>query len=280
MLFLGDIMDKAIIKTVNLCKSFDTKVIFENVNLTFNRGECTAVLGGNGSGKSTFIRMLSGLCRISKGEVIKDKSLKFNYIPENYSKISLTTDSYLKCMGEIEKIEKKSLSDRISYLYSRFKFQELKDTAMKDLSKGSLQKAAIMQAFLSKADVLLLDEPMTGLDVDSQRVFIEEVKKLIEEGTTVIMSCHEAFLVSSLCTRVLEIKDNNIVESTIDKYEEKTRLIFRKKENCEEEVLDIIKDYGNYFIKDNKLNLEIISSKSNEVLFEMLKRGYILEKFI
>lgn len=63
MIFLGDIMDKAIIKTVNLCKSFDTKVIFENVNLTFNRGECTAVLGGNGSGKSTFIRMLSGLCR-------------------------------------------------------------------------------------------------------------------------------------------------------------------------------------------------------------------------
>lgn len=272
-------MEEDIIKTENLQKRYGNKIILDKINVTFKKGDSTALLGCNGSGKSTFLRMLCGLCSISEGRIIKDKNLRFNYIPENYSKINLTTDEYLKCVADIDKEDRKSLNIRLKDLYEKFKFDGLKDVPMKNLSKGSLQKAAIMQAFIRKCDVLLLDEPMTGLDVDSQEIFIAEVKKMLQEGVTLIMSCHEPYLVSSLCSKVYRIRDKKIVLSEISNYERMNTLVFEKNIQSKKQLNETLTGCYEYSLKDGKLVLKVKSSKSNEILLKMLNEGYVLEKF-
>ena len=92
---------------------------------------------------------------------------------------------------------------------------------MKNLSKGSLQKAAIIQALIDQCDVLLLDEPMTSLDLSSQKIFVEEVNRRKSQGITLIMSCHEPYLVNNLCDRILRIENKNLILSEIKNIEEK-----------------------------------------------------------
>lgn len=179
-------MGDCIIETENLSKKFGKKIILNNVNIQFKQGESVAILGNNGIGKSTFLRMICGLTSISSGRIIVNRNIKFNYIPENYSKLSLTVEEYMKSMGELDKISKELYSEKIKELYKEFYLEGMKDVPMKHLSKGTLQKVAVIQALITKPDVLLLDEPLSGQDINSQRNFTRIVKKLISEGVTVI----------------------------------------------------------------------------------------------
>ena len=83
---------------------------------------------------------------------------------------------------------------------------------IKYLSKGTLQKVAVIQALLTKSDVILLDEPLSGQDTDSQKYFIDCVKKLNREGTAIVMSCHEKWLMNMLSKTVYEIENRTLVK--------------------------------------------------------------------
>ncbi|MDS0525712.1 ABC transporter ATP-binding protein [Clostridium sp. SHJSY1] len=273
-------MEEYLIKVENLTKEFGSKVIFDKVNIIFKKGESVAILGNNGMGKSTFLKIISGLSSLSDGKIIKSKKIKFNYIPENYSKLNITVEEYLKSMGELDKMKKDEFTIKVNELYKKFYLESMKDVPMKHLSKGSLQKVAVIQALISNADVLLLDEPLSGQDVNSQRNFISLIKELIKDGVTVIMSCHEPFLVDELSTRVLKIEDKKIIEVEKPKIEKVAynTMMFEKKDFTIEFVKEI-EESIEFYEEEEFINLKVRESCSQEVLLKMLKNDYKLKYF-
>ena len=94
--------------------------------------------------------------------------------------------------------------------FHEFHLESMLGTPMKYLSKGTLQKAGVIQALLSKRDLLFLDEPLSGQDTLSQATLIRELKRRKEEGMSLIMACHETYLIEELADRIYEIKDGRL----------------------------------------------------------------------
>lgn len=192
-------------------KSYNGKVIFEDVNLKLEDGTVTAFVGHNGSGKSTMLKVISGLVQKDCGEIIYEGKYRFSYVPEKFPAINMSARAYLKHMSEIDGIYKKSeYSERINSLARDFYMENMLDKPMKVLSKGTLQKIGVMQAIMSNSEVLVLDEPLSGQDADSQRVFIEKIKKLKEQGTIILLSAHEPTLIKTLGDSVYTIQEGKV----------------------------------------------------------------------
>ena len=154
-------MNIPIIKIKNLVKKYDDRVVFDNVSLDIMKGESIALTGNNGMGKSTLIKILCGLTSMNSGEIIRDKNLKFNYIPEKFPPLNIKAGEYIKLIGEIEGLRRDDFVRKTNYLYKEFNLEKMINITMKNLSKGTLQKITVIQAFLSKPDILLLDEPLS-----------------------------------------------------------------------------------------------------------------------
>ena len=274
-------MNIPIIKIKNLVKKYDDRLIFDDVSLDIMKGESIALTGHNGMGKSTLIKILCGLTSITSGEVIRDKNLKFNYIPENFSPLNIKAGEYIKLIGEIEGISKDDFVKKTNYLYKEFNLENMINTSMKNLSKGTLQKISVVQALLSKPDILLLDEPLSGQDSDSQKTFIRMVRELIKDGVTVIMSCHELFLIDQLSSRILQVKDSKILEikSTDISSEKYASMTFYRKETDKSFVTQNIKGIYDYQENENYIEFKTKLSESNRVLAEMINNGYTLKYF-
>ncbi len=274
-------MNIPIIKVKNLVKKYDDRLIFDDISLDIMKGESIALTGHNGMGKSTLIKILCGLTSITSGEVIRDKNLKFNYIPENFSPLNIKAGEYIKLIGEIEGISKDDFVKKTDYLYKEFNLENMINISMKNLSKGTLQKISVVQALLSKPDILLLDEPLSGQDSDSQKTFIRMVRELIKDGVTVIMSCHELFLIDQLSSRILQVKDSKIFEINREDIssEKYASMTFYRKEVDKSFVTQNIKGIYDYRENENYIEFKTKVSESNSVLAEMINNGYTLKYF-
>ncbi|ABR35558.1 ATP-binding cassette domain-containing protein [Clostridium beijerinckii] len=274
-------MNIPIIKVKNLVKKYDDRLIFDDISLDIMKGESIALTGHNGMGKSTLIKILCGLTSITSGEVIRDKNLKFNYIPENFSPLNIKAGEYIKLIGEIEGISKDDFVKKTNYLYKEFNLENMINISMKNLSKGTLQKISVVQALLSKPDILLLDEPLSGQDSDSQKTFIRMVREFIKDGVTVIMSCHELFLIDQLSSRILQVKDSKIFEIKREDIssEKHASMTFYRKEVDKSFVTQNIKGIYDYRENENYIEFKTKVSESNRVLVEMINNGYILKYF-
>ncbi|NOW82694.1 ABC-type multidrug transport system ATPase subunit [Clostridium beijerinckii] len=274
-------MNIPIIRIKNLVKKYDDRLIFDDVSLDIMKGESIALTGHNGMGKSTLIKILCGLTRITSGEVIRDKNLKFNYIPENFSQLNIKAGEYIKLIGEIEGISKDDFVKKTNYLYKEFNLENMINISMKNLSKGTLQKISVVQALLSKPDILLLDEPLSGQDSDSQKTFIRMVRELIKDGVTVIMSCHELFLIDQLSSRILQVKDSKIFEIKREDIssEKHASMTFYRKKVDKSFVTQNIKGIYDYRENENYIEFKTKVSESNRVLVEMINNGYTLKYF-
>ena len=116
-------------------------------------------------------------------------------------------------MGKMEKLEGVELETRVCGLAEEFFVSNMLDIPMKYLSKGSLQKIGVIQALLKEPDILILDEPLSGQDVMSQQVFIQKIQELRKHNVTVLMSCHEPYLVDAIADEVYQFVDGKIVLS-------------------------------------------------------------------
>lgn len=201
-------------------KSYNGKVIFEDVNLKLEEGTVTAFIGHNGCGKSTMLKVVSGLVKKDRGEIIYDDKYRFSYVPEQFPALNMSARAYLKHMADMDGIYSKTDSmDKMNALAKDFYVENMLDKSMKKLSKGTLQKIGVIQAIMSYPEVLLLDEPLSGQDVDSQDVFIEKIKALKRQGTIILLSAHEQELIHSIGDRVYTIH-----ECKVTSYESKPRI--------------------------------------------------------
>ncbi|KOR89926.1 ABC transporter ATP-binding protein [Paenibacillus solani] len=185
-------------------KRFGKSVVLHNIDWSIARGECVAITGSNGAGKSTLLHMIAGLAYPSEGSRIEAVSpLRVGYVPERFPALRFRPTEYLGYMARIQGMDKQEARKRIQAMLNLF---QLQDIMMTLCSKGMLQKVNIMQALLRQPELLVLDEPLSGLDESSQMEMIGILREVKRQGTAITMSVHEPLLITSLADRETRLR--------------------------------------------------------------------------
>lgn len=216
------------VEIVDLHKSYGKTVALNGLTLRVEPGEIYGLIGPNGAGKTTTLKILCGLLKPDKGvvrvygyDVVRErlKALKLiGYVPENPVVFqNLSVEEFLRFIIALRGIDPKEVSSELSYYLEVFDLEDKRHKLLGELSRGMIQKVLVTAAFLVKPKVLVMDEPMAGMDPSSQHAFKREVKKLAAQGVTVIISSHLLDLVEKFCTRVGIIHRGRIVlEGSVD----------------------------------------------------------------
>ncbi len=230
----------------SLRKSYGKVRALNGVTFNVKEGEIYGLLGPNGAGKTTTLKILVGLLRPDSGEalimgisVVRDrvKALKHvAYIPENPSLFQkLTVRETVHLVGALRSIPKGDVEERLERYLEIFDMKEKADEPVANLSRGMVQKVLAMTAFVVRPKVLIMDEPMVGMDPEAQHAFKEEVRRLANQGTAVIMSSHILDMVERFCTRVgILVKGKLIAEGAVEELKGKSSL--------EDVFLELIRD--------------------------------------
>lgn len=199
-------------------KKYNHRLVLNSVNLDIYERQSLSIVGHNGSGKSTLLKIISGIILPSSGTVVKKReSIRFGYVPEKISyHLPFTPSEYLYHMGRINRLSKPYLTKRIQYLLNLFSLDDTKDSRMNKFSKGMQQKINIMQALLTKVDLLILDEPLSGLDPAAQQEF-ENILQQLKKNMTIIFSCHEQKLLNKVADRILTLNHQTICRDDLSK---------------------------------------------------------------
>ncbi|MGE7908784.1 ABC transporter ATP-binding protein [Lysinibacillus xylanilyticus] len=202
-----------IMEIQNISKQYRGKKIIENATFSICANQIIALVGKNGSGKSTLLKIIAELVDADSGSIIKHRqSLKIGYVPEvTPSHILFTPEEYLYHMGSIRGMEKKQLQQKINNLLELFHLEEARNIRIVNFSKGMKQKVMIMQAMLEDTDLLILDEPLSGLDPKAQSDLEETLSILKDKGLSIVLTCHETKLLQHLVDTVLVIHNNKIL---------------------------------------------------------------------
>lgn len=219
-----------IMEIQNLSKQYKGKKILENATFSICANQIIALVGKNGSGKSTLLKIIAELIDADSGSIVKHRqSLKIGYVPEvTPSHILFTPEEYLYHMGRIRGMAKKQLQLKINELLTLFNLQDARNIRIVNFSKGMKQKVMIMQAMLEDTDLLILDEPLSGLDPKAQSDLEETLSILKDKGLSIVLTCHETKLLQHLVDTVLVIQNNKIIQadSFHKKDIQKNKLIF------------------------------------------------------
>ncbi len=210
----------AIIEIKNLSKIYNGVPAVDDVSLTINKGDVVGFVGLNGAGKSTTINMLLGFLHPTIGEVkLFGETLSLPNAAKSHQKIGFATGDmalfdgmtghkYLEFVARAYKISTKTT--HFNHLVAKFEPQLNKK--LSTLSRGNKQKIALIAAFMAKPELVILDEPSSGLDPLMQQHFLDLVREESEKGTTIFMSSHYLNEVIDVCSRILLIKNGKLVK--------------------------------------------------------------------
>lgn len=208
-------MAKMLLQLENVSKRYLRHTVVQDISFSIFEGQSLAILGKNGSGKSTILKIILGLSKATNGLVrqLRGDKLKIGYIPEQFPKnLRFTPDEYLYHLGKIQGLSSYYLQKRIPQLISQFQLDAVKNLWIHHLSKGMRQKVGIMQAILHEPDILVLDEPLSGLDMTTQQHLIEQILSLKKSGVAIIFTCHEMDLLRKVADRAIILEDKKIKE--------------------------------------------------------------------
>ncbi|MEM1546596.1 MAG: ABC transporter ATP-binding protein [Candidatus Methanomethylicia archaeon] len=215
------------VKVENLVVSYGSIMAVNGLTFQVRSGEVYGLLGPNGAGKTSTIKVLAGVLEPTSGYVevfgypisneIAVKSL-IGYVPESIVLLdSLTPREFFEFIASVRKLNSKVVNLRLSQLVSAFNLKEYFDTPIAALSMGTKQKVAVIAALLHDPPLLVLDEPLNGLDARSSRILKELILIHTRKGGAVILSTHIMEIAEKLCTRVGIINRGKLIgEGTID----------------------------------------------------------------
>ncbi len=185
-------------------KSYGSEVVLDGVDLAPRPGEAIGVFGANGSGKSTLLRILAGVTRPSSGT--RSGSANTSYVPDRFpAHQRMSARSYLRHMGRISGLSAREAEARADEWLTRLSLAGGPRTPMRELSKGNAQKVGLAQALLTRPELLVLDEPWSGLDVDAHGALAEITTELIDDGTGVIFTDHRPGVVRSFASHAYRL---------------------------------------------------------------------------
>ncbi len=203
-------------------KRFGSVDAVKDLNLSVEKGSLVGLLGPNGAGKSTAIRMIMSLIRADSGSIrvlggdALDMKDRIGYLPEERGVYRrMRVGEFLHFMGQLKGIPRTGLKSRIEGWLERIELPGVFRSRCQELSKGMQQKVQFLAAVLHDPDLIVLDEPFSGLDPVNARVLISTVKELHQEGRTIFLSTHQMAQAQQLCERVVLInRGEKILDDT------------------------------------------------------------------
>lgn len=206
-------MDSPVISLNSVHKAFNSVVAVNDVSLDVYRGEVFGLLGPNGAGKTTLIRMIMDMIRPDSGTVTlfgqrftEEQKSRISYLPEErglylQQKVLFLLEYFARLKG----LSRQKARSNALALLERFNMTAVKNRKIKELSKGNQQKIQLIASLVSDPEIVILDEPFTGLDPINTRDVMNLIRDLSAAGTTILLSTHQMQLVETLCPRVFMI---------------------------------------------------------------------------
>jgi ABC-2 type transport system ATP-binding protein len=206
----------------NLIKRYNRIAAVDGVSFTIGPGEILGYLGPNGAGKSTTVKMLTGLIEPTSGDILFEGrdvrrdwiafQRRLGYVPEEPSLYShLTGREYLQLVGRLRGLPRKRLERRMDDMLRLFGLWEDRHTPLASYSKGMRQKILLSAALLHDPDLLVLDEPFSGLDVNTALVLRSLLWALAGAGKMILYSSHVLEVVEKVCTTVVILRKGRVV---------------------------------------------------------------------
>ena len=269
------------IEVKNLVKKYGSHLAVDNLSFTVEHGQIYGFLGPNGAGKSTTMNIMTGYIGATSGEVLingydilKEPELaktSIGYLPELpplYTDMTVT--EYLEFVAELKKIPKKSIADSVDEVIEMVQLEEVKLRLIKNLSKGYKQRVGLAQAILGFPEIIILDEPMVGLD-PKQIIEIRELIRELAENHTVILSSHILAEVREICDHIMIISKGKLVASdtpeNLEKLLDKTETItleVEAEEDVVEQVLVSMEKDMSWEIKKSGEGIVVVVIKTQE----------------
>lgn len=283
-----------------LSREYTIKKAVDDVSFTINDGEIVGYIGANGAGKSTTIKMMTGILTPTSGEVLVNGVIPYKDRKKNAYNIGvvfgqrtqlwwdLPLSESFTLLKEIYEVDDKSYEDRMKFLCDVLDLNEFMLSPVRTLSLGQRMRADIAAALINNPKIIYLDEPTIGLDVvvkEKVRQAIKEIKK--QYGTTVILTTHDLSDIEELCDRIIIIdKGKKIYDGGIkeikDKYGYMTTAEISVKENKQININDNFKleeDNLNYKLEEGKLIITFNKNKvsSTEIIQYVMSNMKVLD---
>ena len=265
------------LKVENVSKHFGEKLAVDNISFDINKPGVFGLLGTNGAGKSTTIRMMLGILKKDSGEItwngkkVERKNVNFGYLPEErgiYPKSKIYEQ--LLYFAELKGMKKENASKEIDYWMDKLKVSEYKNMTAEKLSKGNKQKVQFITAILNDPELIVLDEPFSGLDPVNTELLKEVILELVEKGKYIVMSSHQMTSIEEFCSDVVIInKGKTVLKGNLKKIKDTykaNRLIINTKQDITAEVKEL-----NLNIEKNIDNNYEIKIENEEIAHTLLK---------
>ncbi|MDO4306502.1 MAG: ATP-binding cassette domain-containing protein [Eubacteriales bacterium] len=280
----------------NLRKSFGEQEVLHGISFSVESGSALGLLGRNGAGKTTTIRILMDVFKSSGGTVLMDGKpfvpgeYQIGYLPEErglYPK--KTVGEQLIYLGMLRGLNAREAKTNMKKWLERMEVSEYENRKLETLSKGNQQKVQLAQTLLCNPDIVILDEPFSGLDPVNSQILKDVIKEQIEEGRLVIFSSHQMSYVEEFCEEIVILNHGEVVLSgdlkEIKREFGHDRLVLSGMEEEPEELAGRLKDTFSDLLEVEKIQKErvIIRKKQPEnkpaILQRLLEQDVDLEYF-
>ena len=268
-------------------KTFAGKIVVDQISLHLDRPGVYGLLGTNGAGKTTTIRMLLGIIKKDdglitwNGEPVDRKTVNFGYLPEErgvYPKVKIFDQ--LMYFAELKGMNKISAEKSIRDWTKKLKVEEYLDLPAEKLSKGNQQKIQFMTAVIHNPDVIVLDEPFSGLDPVNTDIIKNIIVELVRDGKYIIMSAHQMATIEEFCNDILILNRGKTVLQGNLKEIKATYPANRVIISAENNIEKYLKDFTIENQTDSQYIIKIKSEDSaHKLLQNLVKNGIIVDKF-
>ena len=273
----------------NVSKTFVGKRAVDNISFELNKPGVFGLLGTNGAGKTTTIRMLLGIIKKDSGEItwngkgVDRKSVNFGYLPEErgvYPKTKIYNQ--LMYFAELKGMKKEEADEAIKNWAQKLKVEEYLDKPAEKLSKGNQQKIQFMTAVIHNPELLVLDEPFSGLDPVNTELLKNIIINLVKEGKYIIMSAHQMSTIEEFCSDILILnKGKTVLKGNLKEIKDTypaNRVQIETNENIEKDIKKLGFEIEN--VKNYSYTIKISDEqKAHELLKELVVKGITINKF-
>lgn len=273
----------------NVSKTFVGKKAVDNISFNLEKPGVYGLLGTNGAGKTTTIRMLLGIIKKDSGEItwkgkaVERKNVKFGYLPEErgvYPKTKIFDQ--LMYFAELKGMKKEEATDSINKWAKELKVEEYLQMPAEKLSKGNQQKIQFMTAIIHDPELVVLDEPFSGLDPVNTEILKNIIVNLIKNGKYIIMSAHQMATIEEFCSDILILnKGKTVLQGNLKEIKE-TYPANRVEIDVKQDITSYIKEIGLEIETETNNNYTIKISdeeKAHKLLNKLIADGIKVDKF-
>ncbi len=273
----------------NVSKTFIDQKAVDNISFKIDKPGVFALLGTNGAGKTTTIRMMLGIIKKDTGTItwngkaVDRKNVKFGYLPEErgiYPKATIVDQ--LEYLAKLKGMSKIEANKSIDYWLEKMKMTEYKFQTAEKLSKGNQQKIQFITAVMHNPELVVLDEPFSGLDPVNTELLKNIILELVDEGKYIVMSSHQMNSVEEFCQDVVILnKGKTVLKGNLNEIKDSYK-VNKIEIDTKLDISQLIKDKG-LEIKEQTDRKYIVAIKNeeqaNELLEEIVNRKIPINKF-